>query len=524
LNPEIINTDNYVLKNKVKSLLESTSNAVNLLDRLKEVKVYETDEQEAYDIMDKTHGGLREGIGTLPWDSFQKDKASSKRGKPVDYQSAFAVVTKLHLKKKDIKDEYTSYDRIFGNSKFKELFQITDYNEASEIYLRQIFHLLQRYKTEEKQGTGLSRIFNRATEESERFYSWASPQIRPETNYIITFNTSQINIFKNQNLSPDLLDYTITHIDKSQCEVDYNFLIQSFISPTGATIASIDTSIIGEWHFNVQYYQVSNRLPIIVKDYQKPLLMLKENTINIIQGQSIVDLRDYILISTNSININVINDVNITSNTANIHNFSFLVNNTISTHIINYYFKDSHTHQDVTACLEIRVQSSEQAIIPVINDEVKLLTFDNSERLNIYFNKMDYPLRQLISQINTLELSEYSHVLAASMRSVVQLLDLEYSRKSGKSSGSKMPQMLDNLLDALILDFKKNHIIKTKEAWVNEENLCNAFRALKSNKDNLICVLNCGAHTASSLLSETMVKSAGKEISNILTYIAILMN
>lgn len=148
----IINEDNAVLRDKVFQLKNNINNVENILSNLRNVNVYESTEQEAYEIMDKTHGGIRDGVGTLPWDSFQKDKANNKRGIPAEYPSAFKVVSKLGLRKDDIKNEYTSFDRIFGNVRFKELFEITDYSVIDSNYLRQIYNLLQSYKINIKQN------------------------------------------------------------------------------------------------------------------------------------------------------------------------------------------------------------------------------------------------------------------------------------------------------------------------------------------------------------------------------------
>lgn len=524
LNPEIINIDNTILKDKITQLLENTQNAEELKDRLRRINVYETSEQDAYDIMDKTHGGVKDGIGTLPWDSYQKDKANNRRGIQAEYPSAFSVVTKLGLKKKDIKDEYTSFDRIFGNTKFKELFQITDYSSIDERYLRRLYFLLQDYKIQVKSNAGFSRIFNKATEESERFYDWANPQINPESSYVINFDNLSIDVFRRQSLSSNLLKYKITNFDNSIVHIEREFLEESYITPNGTTTASFDSDVIGEWKYKIRYYQTEKMLRIVVKDYVNPALMLKTDAVSIPQDQSITSLRDFILISTNSINLDVKNQVSIQSDTATITNDCFCSENRVQTHIVSYKYVDSLTNKEVTSRLKVTVQNIEQEIRPDLDTESKLLTFSKSINLTKYFNKMDSSLKVLISEINSLDIGKYPYVLSAALRSVVHLMDFEYAIKTGNKVGSEMPNKLDNLLQALINDVSTGHIMIGKESWIDESTLKNSFRGLKGNKQWLIDVLNCGAHTAGSSLSEAMVKSAGKEVSSILTYIAILLN
>lgn len=523
LNANIINDDNMMLRNRVNQLILDTPNADTKKNRLISVKVFETDEQTAYIMMDKIHGGIRDGVGTLPWDAYQKDKSNNKRGITLNYPSAFNVVSKLRLRKNNIKDEYTSFDRIFGNANFKELFQITDYIQIDESYLRQIYDLLQVYKTDVKQGLGFSRIFNKATEEANNFYEWANPQINPAAHYVITFEQNQMNIFVGQNLPQNSLNYIITNFDGSPVQININQRDLKFISPSGQELAQLDSAIIGLWKYRVRYQQSENSLNIMINNFLDPILVLREISITKLENEAITNLKDNILVSTNSINENIKAQVQIVS-TANIVNFSFLGNNNLGEHTITYTYTDRNTGKQATATLVVKVIPATQNIMVTPITQNRLLTFSGPPSINNYFSRLNPSLTILISQINSLDVANHKYVLAASLRAAVHLIDEEAAMKKGTAAGTDLPKQLSNLLKPLIDDFRTNHTIIAKEPWVNETGLFDIFRSLNSNKQWLLDILNCGAHSAGSLLSETEIRSAGEKISQILTYTAILLN
>lgn len=523
LNPNIINDDNTVLRNKIIQLTLETLNFEEKVKNLTTIVVYETTKEDAYRIMDLTHGGVMDGVGTVPWDPFQKDKANYKREQQLVYPTAFELVTKLKLRTKEIGDEYTSFERIFGNSKFKQLFSINDYKSIDDKYLRKIYDLLKKYKKEQKSNQGFSRIFNKASEEAVIFYEWASPQINPEANFIISFSHRNISIYRGQQVSENLLDYDIRKFDGQGIQIDPNKLRTEYISPTGIISRNLDSNLLGMWKFRVTYFETVSENNILVKNLLDPQLTLRRNKIEITHNEAITNLLDYLLVSTNSYNENICDEVVISSNTAVITNGSFISNNSVGEHNVLFKYVDPNNHKEATATLKINVSSLATVLQTNSIEEQKLLVFDGPSSINNYINHMNNSIRKLIGEVNLLDVSEYLYLLSASLRMIVHLLDSEIAINTTGSSGVQLPHKIDNILKSLIDDFTTNHIIKSKENWVDEAALCNAFRALKGDKDWFITALNCGSHTGGLLLTEQSIKSTGKMISKMLVYIAILL-
>ncbi len=349
------------------------------------------------------------------------------------------------------------------------------------------------------------------------------PQLNPAEHYDIQFNFNEVNIFKNQKLDVGKLKFNILKYDGSDVIIDRGKLKETFYKPDGEE-ASFDENIVGKWLYVVTYEKSSKKLAINVNNYVTPLLSLNKNKIILHKKESISDLRDNILIATNSINQNIKEKVIINSEKAKVINDSFYSNQNVGTYVINYQYQDPYTHKEVTALLEVVVMDNEKKILAEPDKEQSLLTFDRPEILEKYVNKLDNSLRHLINEINSLNIDEYLYVLSASLRSVIHLLDVEYSAYSGKPCGNNLNKQLDNLLEALINDFANDHRISQKESWINNQSLMNLFRGLKRKKDGLISVLNLGAHSSGSLMSPRLLKDAGKEVSSILSYIAILIN
>ena len=102
------------------------------------------------------------------------------------------------------------------------------------------------------------------------------------------------------------------------------------------------------------------KLAINVNNYVTPLLSLNKNKIILHKKESISDLRDNILIATNSINQNIKEKVIINSEKAKVINDSFYSNQNVGTYVINYQYQDPYTHKEVTALLEVVVMDNEE--------------------------------------------------------------------------------------------------------------------------------------------------------------------
>lgn len=521
LDPEIIDESNFQLKKLILKLLDETKNLTETKKRLEIIDVYSTTREDALEIMDKIHNGISEGVGTIPWDAYQRDKANSKRNK-IDYPVAFKLVNKLKLKKKDIKDEYTSYERIFANQKFKELFKINDYDKIDADYIKKIYDLLAKYKAEVKNNTGLSRIFNKTNEAAEEFFDWANPQMSPNDYITIKTNLDKIEIFKGQTVDVtkieiSILDYYGNIINTNKSDFSIHLL-----SPENLSYSEINTNIIGIWKFVIIYKDKQFFVPIIVKDFIEPVISLKNTNLDLPYGKSIVNLKNEIIIATNSVNESIIEKVEISTIDSNLSNNSFLNSNIIGKHSIIYSYMDSYTNKQVSETLIINVYSPTQAINIDLASK-PLLYFEFSEKLSKYINNLDYSIRKMIDEINSLSLERYQYIIAASLRSLLSLLATNFYTKMNKPFNDKTGTQISNLCSALTDDFKNHHNIKSKEVWVNESTLTDNFRSLNSNHQWLIDVLNCGAHSSGSHVTKTEIESAAAKISDLIAFISILI-
>lgn len=521
LNPELIDESNLQLKKIIEKLLHDTKDLTQIISKFDLIDVYSTTKEEALEIMDKTHNGISDGVGTIPWDAYQRDKANSKRNK-VDYPVAFKLVNKLGLKKKDIKDEYTSYERIFANQRFKELFKISNYDDVDADYLRMIYDLLAKYKIKVKNNSGLSRIFNKINEAAEEFFAWANPQMSPDDYITIKTDVSKIEIYMGQEVDVTKIDISILDYYGKPLNIDKSTLLTSFLTPEDTPSDIINTSITGIWKYNIKYKNKQFFVPIIVKNFLDPVISLKRSNVDLPYGKSIVNLKNEIIIATNSINENVIEKVEISTNDSFISNNSFLKDNIIGKHSIVYSYMDTHTNKQVSETLLINVYSPTQPIDVEVGSK-PLLYFEFSERLSKYINNLEYSIKKIIKEINSLSLDSYQYVISASLRSLIFLLSTNYSTKMNKNFNENLDAQISELCNALTDDFKNQHIIKSREKWVNETALLNNFRALKKNHQWMVDVLNCGAHSAGYTITKTEIESVAVKISQIIAFISILI-
>lgn len=521
LNSNILDEDNKQLKVLIDKMIEEDVNANDHLQALKTIEVYSTTKEDALEIMDKTHSGIQDGVGTIPWDAYQRDKANSKRN-IIDYPNAFKVVTKLKLKKKDIEGEYTTYERIFGNTKFKALFNIDDYETIDIKYLSDIYNLLCRYRKEVyTKSAGLSRIFNKVNEECEKFYTWALPRLTPEKYITLRFPNKYLELYRGQVLKDELLDYEILDYDNNKLDVKDALVLKSFVSPEGISRNQIDTNMVGEWHYVVSYKNSKAELKIFIKDLIDPVITLKTAEKQICEKESIVNLRQYILFATNSINENIINRIIISSDDSFLSGDSFLNTNTLGLHRIIFSYIDPYSSKQITESLLIKVQKSFTSLTTEV-EHPDLLSFDAPIDTSKYLGDLNWPIRKLIKEINSLPLDDYHFVISSSLRSLFALIYSYFCAQSNQILKDNLDAQVSHICGALVDDLKNNHIIKNKETWIDEDAIVDIFRSLKSNKQWFIDVLNCGAHSSAQNLTGTEISSAAKKIAQLIMYISIL--
>jgi len=170
INPSII--DDPEIKQQFQSIFQDTRESI--LSQHRTIRVFNTTKDRALQLMDLAHNGAQDGVGRVPWESYQRDLALHRRGLTPRYKAAF-YISKLLFKTLSKKNfigapSYTDLDRIFNAAVIKECIGITsDFSKLTQIEINKIkyaFEILKEARTDLKIHA-YSRFFNTLTPENE---------------------------------------------------------------------------------------------------------------------------------------------------------------------------------------------------------------------------------------------------------------------------------------------------------------------------------------------------------------------
>jgi len=169
--------------------------------------VFNTTEERAYELMDLAHNGEQNGIGRVSWDSLQRDIILYKRGKSVQYKTAFQICPILNLKrKKDFINgpSYTDLERIFGSKAIKNLLNINDdYSVLTDnliLDIKVLFYILKEAK-KDLSFNSYSRFFHNIDESNSNMQKFISYYEEHKSTIELNLRSKSMfcNLFESEN-------------------------------------------------------------------------------------------------------------------------------------------------------------------------------------------------------------------------------------------------------------------------------------------------------------------------------------
>lgn len=498
-NPEIVEDNGF--KEKINVLVKEKN-----LEFLKKVDVYVTDEDEALRLMDLAHSGEQDGIGTIPWDAYNRDLSLVQRKGEPQYPWSFAVVKCLGWKyKKDFVLFYTDIERIFGNKKFIQKFGLK-IDKLDSKKLKHIIEYLKQFKDLRK-ATSFSRLFNETDTVVQDFCDWYDSVIAAKNKYALSL--------KNAIVYSDLTAYSfdisrlsIKENNEKSNVVSFNLsdLIMSYISPLGKNSKKLDLKIVGDWTEEVTYKGITIKAIVTVKQpLSQPEIIFKEEVLNINVGNT-YDLKLNIAKkqSIHFFDMPIKRIESVGTNTAILINEVFAQNNKVGNYVISYVFDNEG--KEVAKAIQINVVENN---IPLRNKSKEKIFCCIGELKAITFS---FSVGKLVEEINDLFDSKYDYVVVSSSRCIAELcFDFLESNVAGYPAA---PALIDK-----IKNFKQ-YFDKTRlNQIVAGEQI--SFRTLKNQIDsidevNLNANLNLAAHKSAKYLNKESLKKNLKNDLNVI--------
>lgn len=231
------------------------------------IKVYSTNIEEAYRLMDLEHAGEQEGRGQIAWESYQRDIAFARRNIPCQYQTAYEVSRICRLSRKsDYKViPYTDLDTLFNSVIIKSLFNIIEWDFTNEEFIRNTYFKL---KTNKPSRIPYSRYLPRlATNEGELEKFRRKLFNEPDEPRIVVTLTKTHGFLDEQfsnewiGISRDGETIPITNAN-----IQYYFNAQNFT----------DINCIGNWLIKIEVLEQEFEVDYTVNPYNNKILRIKE--------------------------------------------------------------------------------------------------------------------------------------------------------------------------------------------------------------------------------------------------------
>lgn len=496
MSPDII--ENTVLKDKIVTLVEGKD-----LSFLNEIFVYETSEEEAIELMDKTHIGEQEGVGVIPWDAYNRDISLVKRNQNPKYQHSYKIAIVLDWKrKKDFSIPYTDFQRLFSSKALLNAFKIKALDEVNKDNIVAAVDALLLFK-KQFNFSSFSRYFNITDSDDDiesakpinTFISWWQEQQKGKSTFVIKIDKKEL--FTDSVLNNDLSFIHIYERNKPDVELNYEKedLNLSYIDPTGKTQKSFNQSVGGKWTIEVFYKGVSETGEIFVRTPREtPEVSFIDGLLFVKKGETL-DLRTTVRYSKSihDNNMTLTSVKSVGEKDALLNDFILSSQNDIGIYTISYTFDNDGEEYSKNA--EIRVVSNKNKL----SGQVVEIPFEFMGNPNISFNS---GVVELMKEINELWVSgNYRFVIACSARAVAELsFDFIYQR--------------NNNIFALNDGFEAK-VIKLADYYLNNQNdltmlsnklaisfhtMQNQLQNLKDNASGLNATVNLGAHKSATIM------------------------
>lgn len=515
INPSLI--DSMSLRKKIKALTNDTD-----LSFLETIDVFLTTEENALALMDKTHGGELNGVGVIPWDSYQRDISLVKRNKNALYEYAYQIASLLDIKKKkDFAIPYTDLNRLFGSKYLKDTFEIV---EVSATYKQNILEAMEElllYKSQ-KGFKSFSREFNIVDAGTEtdsdkpirKFCEWYLERKKGKAKYHIELQS--VRLFLDETYSLGLHKVIITDENGQIVNYNENELSIEYTSPNGKYSKTLKQFFTGNWKIKVSYKGVEAISEIIILPLADEDIIFNDNALKIEYGTSL-DLNDVVLRAFNSHKSDMRNTLTIVPiDNVRIENNVFMADNPIGSYTISFRFNNEG--KQVAINKTIVVVDPKKPMIGVNDSSNKPFVFVGNLNLSFSAN-----VAHLVNEINELWGTGYDYVVACSIRSVLELsLDalrensiLNFSNE--KKLNVRMEEFKTYLLTSglTLICNKKPEYFK----FLTEKNFVDSL-----DTEKMLSVLHLGAHkSASRLDTSTILEKCQKQISVLIVYIDTLI-
>ena len=511
-NPDIVEDEQ--LRQKIYNLIEDED--ISFIDR---VFVYITNEQEALEIMDKTHTGERQGAGMISWEPFQRDISLHRRGKRKIYPFAFSVAVTLKYTIKSFNIiTYTDLDRLFGSTILREHFSLNEDDPEYSNQTNYIIGMLKKYK-QAKRFRSFSRHFNKTGSAIEgpmvEFCTWVDEQEAKEKNFY--FNSHAVDIFIDEAFSFDLIDLQILDAKNNDIPFSNDDLVIKYITPNGIETEWLDPSEVGIWEVHIVFKDEQHVEKVLVKELQQPHIdfdssryFAKGNTIN---------LRKLMIRATDSHENEVTDEVKISADRyVEIVQDIFTTNNQEGVYTIIYSFDDL-TGAPFSTTKEIHIVKKSNPLFGE-NRNKPLISYNGSTKLI----NISAIVNQLLNEINKLEFDKNICILTISLRTLLELSfdELQFQRKIIFSHSANLETKISefkNFLQSGELTKLCTKFPEDLPSYHTEENNINLIEP-----DRLSSLLNLATHKSISRIDITkLAQSAQNEIAPILVYISLLL-
>lgn len=518
-NPSIVESES--LKNRVIKLIGNSD-----VSFAENPMVYLTDdENEALDIMDKMHTGEQEGVGMIPWESYQRDVSLDRRGKSLQYPRAFKICQVLKYTTKTFTKDtltYTDLNRLFGAKYLTDFFKIDENSEDFEAKIKKVISLLEKYKKELK-FKSYSRQFNTTSEKEsngpiKEFCDWAKEQ--EDKARLYKFESNPIEIFEDQEFSFELIELKIFDANGKTVKFSFDDIEVKYISPKKKILGEINLSQDGEWILEIKYNNEIHNESVIVKKLCSPRIDF-ENQNNFPYGNSI-NLNDLVIRATDSHGQDCARKIKIKPlSKCDIENHTFTGSNPQGCYRIQYSIKDING-ETFSTTKEINIVDKMNPLLPQNQNASLLSTRSDCTAINI-----SPFVNELIREINNLDFEENVNVIAASLRAIVELtFDELQTRKIitfSYQNGKDLKVSLDNFIKYLD-KAKLSELCKSQgdafASFHTEENFLKIIDTVK-----VAAFLNLAAHKGGSRLETSEVREfATKKVVPILMYASALID
>lgn len=514
-NPDII--EGHVFKEKIRNLVRACDD----LSFIDNVSVYITDENEALELMDKTHNGEQEGVGLIPWEAFQRDGSLVKRGQEAKYPISYSIANIMEFSKKShFLIPYTDLNRLFSSEKLRTCFGIKELTEKYKKNISYAINSLINYK-QDKHFRSFSRHFN-ITNTSEEdspinaFCKWAKQQ--EENKNSIKFASNALSLFKGQKYDFSLHRFKILDSNNQTIQYKLDELQVKHINPDNEEVDYVDTNEVGVWKIQIVYKEHTYIEKVEIKELLKPKIDFDQSNISIEYGNTL-NLRGLVLRAFDGYGNDVKSKVSIMPlESANIVDDVFNSNNTIGDYRIQFSFEDV-TGAPFSIVKTIKVVDGSK---PLSASETTspLLSFNG----NVSDINISPEVNELIEEINSLNYSKYKGILVVTLRAVVELTfdKLETASIISFSSSKDLKMRFEDFKKFLmsnqlnILCSKHSKVLSSYHSELNSLNLMDSTE--------IASFLNLATHKSLMRIDSTKtVELCKSAISPILVYSSLLL-